>query len=91
MVDPTQFLDLYGILVNDLIGDFLLFIFVFLGIIFYFSAKNTVAFQPALILVLLFLSAVVSAVYTPIIWILVVMISSGIGYYVYATKIRRGY
>ncbi len=89
-MNPDNFLDIWDIWVNELIGSEWLFIFLGLAIILYISIKNKIGTDTTIIFSILFLAAVFSKSFNEVIWVLIVF---GVGVFFYfriQRLIRRG-
>lgn len=89
MVDASNFFDLTQ-LINELIGDFTLFIFLGIIAIFFMVRKSNLTHQSAILFVVLFASIIVATVYNALLWIAVVFVGSLIFYMALSKNIRRG-
>lgn len=91
MVDTSQFFDLYDLLVNELVGDFGLFIFLGIIIIIYAGIVQFKMKAPVLIyIVSLFLSIIMAYVYNPFIWVFIVLIAASFFYQGILNIVGRG-
>lgn len=90
MTDLNNYLDLRQFFINDLFGDYWLFIIVGVFLIVYACTKYQVSTHATLALVLFFLTVCLIAAYTELIWVFVVFVA-GMGFYVMiARALRRG-
>lgn len=89
-MEMANFLDIWDIFVNELIGDVWLFIFLGLIVIWYISIKNKVTTEVTIMFTLLFLSAIFARIYSEIIWVFMVFGTGAFLYYKLQKIIRRG-
>lgn len=93
MSDVTQFLALDQLLINELIGDVLLFVLIALAIIIFISLKNKVPFEAVLLLGFLFVGIVfaqISLMAFSVFWVFIVLISGLVFYYNVSKAFKRG-
>lgn len=86
----SQFLNIWDIWVNELVGDIWLFIFLGIIMIWFLSVKQKMTTESTFILTLLFLSAIFARTYFEIIWVLIVFGVGAFFYYKLQKIIRRG-
>lgn len=84
----NNYLDLYDIWVNELVGNLWLFIFLGIILIWFLSIKSKMTAEATLIFTLLFLSAIVIKTKSELIWVLIVL-GVGVFFYFKLQKIIR--
>ncbi len=89
MVNASNFFDLTQ-LINELIGDFTLFIFLGIIAIFFIVRKSSLTHQSAILFVILFSSIIVATVYNALLWVAVVFVGGLIFYMALSKNLRRG-
>lgn len=85
-----NFLDLWDIWVNELVGDVWLFVFLGVVVIAYLSVKSKFPLEIALMLEMLFLAIVFAKSNLIIIWVFVVLGAGTLFYFIYHKLIRQG-
>ncbi len=90
MVVMDNFLDLWDIWVNELIGSVWLFIFLGIVLIAYLSARLKFSMQMTILLELLFLTIVFARSNLIILWVFILLAGGLMFYYFYQQTIRRG-
>lgn len=90
MVDSTNFLDLYDVFVNELVGSTMLFVIVGVIIIFYVAAVYRMPFQAVGMLVALFLMVYIANTLDWFLYVLVLIVAGLLFYLMVARLIRRG-
>ena len=87
MVESTDnFLDLYDIWVNELVGDVWLFIFIGLIIMWYLAIKSKMSTEVSMLFAIIFLSAIFAKTGLTILWVFTVL-GVGILFYYKMSKI----
>jgi len=86
----NNFLDIYDIWVNELVGDLWIFIFFGIIIIWFLSIKSKMTTESTIIFTLLFLSAIVIRANSELIWVLIVLGVGGFFYFKLQKLIRQG-
>ncbi len=86
----NNFLDLWDIWVNELVGDVWLFIFLGIILIWYLSIKSKMTTEVTIMFMILFLSAIFAHIYFEIIWVFVVLGTGAFFYYKLQKLIRGG-
>lgn len=87
-MNPSNFLDLWDIFVNELVGSVWIFIFISLAIIIYLGAKLKFSTEVTLLLSALFLMIVFAKTYMVILWVFILLGIGSLFYYIYQKKIR---
>ena len=87
-MNPDNFLDLWDIFVNELVGDVWLFIFIGVALIAYISMKGKFPIEVTIMLEMLFLIIVFIKGSLSIIWIFVILGASALFFYIYQKMVR---
>lgn len=91
MVVMDNFLDIWDIWVNELIGSVWLFIFLGIAVISFLSIKAKFSMEVTIILNVLFLMIVFAkATGLSVLWVFILLGVGGFFYYVYQKAIRHG-
>lgn len=90
VANMDNFLDLYDIVVNELVGDIWLFIFGGLIVISYLAIKSKMPTQVSLMFAVLFLSAIFAKTGLTILWVFTVLGVGLVFYYRLSKVIRQG-
>ena len=91
VANTDNFLDLWDIWVNELIGSVWLFIFLGIVVISYLSVKSKFSLEVVVVLNVLFLTIVfANATGLSILWIFIVLGVGTLFYYIYQKTIRQG-
>ena len=91
MVVMNNFLDLWDIWVNELIGSVWLFIFLGIVVISYLAIKANFTMEVTIIMNVIFLSIVFAkASGLNILWVFIILGVGGMFYYFYQKTIRQG-
>lgn len=88
--DPSNYLDLWNIVVYEVVGGLQLFTFLSIIVIGFLSAKLQIPFQVGLILIILFLAIIVAISGNIGLWAVVVLLTGSLAYYLMARALRRG-
>ena len=86
----NNYLDLYDVWVNELVGSLWIFIFLGIVLIWYLSIKNKMTAEATIIFTLLFLSAIVMRTKSELIWVLIVLGVGAFFYFKLQKIIRQG-
>jgi len=86
----ASYFDLWGLLYNDLLGNFWLLLIVGLIITFYFSVYLNLSFQISILSGMLWISVVSAITKNKFIWALVVLVAGMLFYFMVSQKLRRG-
>lgn len=89
-MDMANYLDIYGIFVNELAGSIWLFILISLVLIYYLGIKSKMTTEVTVILAMVFISIIVAKTGMTFLWALVILLAGGLFYYKYQKVIRRG-
>ena len=91
MVRSTDnFLDLYDIWVNELVGDIWLFIFLGLVVLFFLAIRSKMPSEVSILFAILFLSAMFAKTGMTILWVFTVLGVGLLFYYKLSKIIRSG-
>ena len=90
MINPNNFLDLWDIWVNELVGDVWLFIFLGLIIILYLSIRAKLSSEVTVLLSVLFLAIMFAQTKFIIIWAFIILFIGGLFFFKYQKMIRSG-
>ena len=85
-----NFLDIWDILVNELVGSVWLFVFLGIVVTIYAAAKCRLSSEVTFMLVLLFLSIIFARSNLIILWVFIVLGGGTLFYYMYQKVIRSG-
>jgi len=85
-----NFLDLWDIWVNELVGSVWLFIFFGIVLIAFLSAKAKFSMEITILLEVLFLTIIFAYIYFTFIWVLVILGIGALFYFIYQKTIRQG-
>ena len=88
MINSTNYFDLYDVFVNELIGDVMLSIIIFLVVIWILSIKAKMPYQLSILFGILLLSIFFAETYILIIWVFVVL-AVGLMFYYAINKMMR--
>ena len=89
-MDMSNFLDLWDIWVNELIGSVWLFIFLGIMIISYLSIKSKLSTEVTILLNILFITIIFAKTNLIILWAFVVLGGGAFVYYINQKIIRQG-
>ena len=89
-MNMNNFLDIWDIWVNELIGDVWLFIFLGIVLISYLSIKAKLSMEVTILLNILFLTIIFARSNLIILWAFIVLGGGGMVYYIYQQTIRQG-
>ncbi len=89
-MNPDNFLDIWDIWVNELVGDVWLFIFLALIMIWYLAAKSKISTEVAVLFSILFLSIIFAQTSLIILWVFIILGVAVFFYYKYQKIIRSG-
>ena len=90
-MDMDNFLDLWDIWVNELVGDVWLFVFLGIVVIVYIAVKNKLSFEVATLLTILFLSIIFArATGLLVLWVFILLCGGALFYYYYQKIIKEG-
>ncbi len=89
-MNMDNFLDLWDIWVNELVGDVWLFIFLALIMIWFLAAKSKISTEVAVLFSILFLSIIFAQTNLIILWVFIILGVSAFFYYKYQKIIRSG-
>jgi hypothetical protein len=81
MIDDSNIFDLYDIVINELIGDVMLSILVFLVVVWFLSIKAKMPYQLSILFGVLLLTIFFAETQILIIWVFVVLIVGLMFYY----------
>ena len=90
VADTSNFLDIWDILVNELVGDVWLFIFLGLIMIWFLAAKSKLTTEVSMLFVILFLSAIFAKTGLTILWAFTILGVGALFYYKISKIIRSG-
>ena len=90
VADTSNFLDLYDIWVNELVGDVWLFIFLGLILIWFLAAKGKLTTEVSMLFAILFLAAIFSKTGLTVLWAFTVLGVGLLFYYKMSKIIRQG-
>ena len=90
VANTDNFLDLWDIWVNELVGDVWLFIFLGIIVISYLSIKAKLSMEVTILLNILFLTIIFARSNLVILWIFVLLGGGSMFYYFYQKTIRSG-
>lgn len=88
MVNATNFFDLTQ-LINELIGDFTLFIFIAIIAIFFIVRKSNLTHQSGILFVIIFAGIIVATVYNQLLLVGIAFASGLIFYMALSKNLRR--
>lgn len=89
IINSTNYLDFGSILTYEVIGSYVITIFIGWIIIFWLSQKFKIPYMGSIALGIIWTGAMISLVYNPLIWFLLLMGVAVIGYATYAKVIKR--
>ncbi len=90
VISTDNFLDLYDIWVNELVGDVWLFIFLGLIVIWYLAIKSKMSTEVSFLFAILFLSAMFAKTGLTVLWVFIVLAVGMIFYYKLSKIVRQG-
>ncbi len=90
VANTDNFLDLYDIWVNELVGDVWIFIFLGLIVIWYLAIKSKMPTEVSVLFAIIFLSAIFAKTGLTILWVFTVLGVGLIFYYKLSKIIRQG-
>ncbi len=90
VADTSNFLDIWDIWVNELIGDPWLFIFLGLVVIFFLAIRSKIPTVVSMMFVILFLSAIFAKTGLTVLWVFTVLGVGLLFYYKLSKIIRQG-
>ena len=89
-MEINNFLNIWDIFVNELVGDVWIFIFLSLIVIWYLSVKAKMSTEVSILLGFLFLSIIFARRNLIILWTFIVLGGGALFYYIYQKTIRSG-
>ncbi len=90
VADTSNFLDIWDIWVNELIGDVWLFVFLGIVVISYLSIKAKLSIEVTILLNLLFITILFAKTNLIILWAFILLGGGLMFYYMYQKTIRQG-
>lgn len=90
MVNPTNYLDFWDVIVNEVIGDQFLLIVIGIIAIVYFALKANMPFQVTILLVLLWMLIIVAATFDLLLYVIAVLSISLFFYFIVSRMFNRG-
>ncbi len=89
-MNPDNFLDIWDIWVNELVGDVWLFVFLGIVVISYLSIKAKLTMEVTILLNILFLTIIFARSNLIILWAFILLGGGAFAYYIYQKTIRQG-
>jgi len=91
-MDPSNVFDFWGLIINELIGDLWLSLFVGVAIVALISIKIKLPKEGMILLEIIFLSMMFAKALEAllVVWVFVILFVGAFFYYVYSSAIRRG-
>ncbi len=90
VADTNNFLDIWDIWVNELIGDVWIFVFLGIVVISYLSIKAKLSMEVTILLNLLFITIIFAKTNLIILWAFILLGGGLMFYYFYQKAIRQG-
>ena len=90
VADMSNFLDLYDIWVNELVGNIWLFVFLGLILIWFLAARSKLTTEVSMLFAILFLAAIFARTGLTTLWVFIVLGVGAMFYYKISKLIRSG-